>query len=254
MLVSDACAAIGRKQAWADIEHLSPLEARKALASMQDINASEVPFSQTMLEEKWTDESFLLELFRSPNWREKFIKDHCEGDNKNATRLRLVFVNKRRTFARCVAYCDRCVAMTQGPFSQRHPDDVWRTDDDIVSGSYEPICEKAWIKSLANITGNRLLTVQLALQAYHGEHGACPDTLNALVSAGYLSKLPDDPFALSGSFRYVHTGKGYLLYSLGPDGVDDGGKPIMDSKYPSRPATSLEVDSKGDIVAGVNRL
>jgi hypothetical protein len=105
---------------------------------------------------------------------------------------------------------------------------------------------------LQNYSANRLLTVQLALQAFSVEHGAYPATLEVLVNAGYLPQLPTDPFALSGSFHYSRKGAGYLLYSLGPDGKDDGGKPIMDKKDPTKPATSLQTDDHGDIVAGVN--
>jgi len=47
----------------------------------------------------------------------------------------------------------------------------------------------------------------------------------------YLKSIPNDPFVEKKPLIYKKTAKGYLLYSVGPDGVDDGGKPVFDSKY-----------------------
>jgi hypothetical protein len=41
----------------------------------------------------------------------------------------------------------------------------------------------------------------------------------------YLKRLPSDPFS-SNPPVYQSTGTNWLLYSLGPDRVDDGGKPV----------------------------
>jgi len=66
-----------------------------------------------------------------------------------------------------------------------------------------------------NLTRNRLLALAFALRAYRLEHKAYPPTLQELVTAGYLSALPDDPFAPTGTFRY-HLDEGkYCLYSIG---------------------------------------
>jgi hypothetical protein len=40
-----------------------------------------------------------------------------------------------------------------------------------------------------------------------------------------------------------------VVYSIGPDGKDDGGAPVFDS----RGRDDVSEDSKGDIVAGINR-
>ena len=68
----------------------------------------------------------------------------------------------------------------------------------------------------------------LALRAYRLEHGAYPATLAALTPA-YLKQIPNDPFAASGPLHYKRQGSKYVLYSIGPDGKDDGGKPIFDA-------------------------
>jgi hypothetical protein len=48
-----------------------------------------------------------------------------------------------------------------------------------------------------------------------------------------------------------------VLYSVGPDGFDDGGRPIVNRTLAGAPMTGraasfTNIDSKGDIVAGVD--
>ena len=107
-------------------------------------------------------------------------------------------------------------------------------------------------------TQNALLLTALALRAYKLDHGADPLTLSALVP-GYLQAVPADPFALSGPLHYKHLGMKPLLYSVGPDGKDDGGKTIFDHTIPAPTNAdgydrrhAVQENSVGDIVAGVN--
>lgn len=69
----------------------------------------------------------------------------------------------------------------------------------------------------------RLLIAELALQAYHLEHGQLPARLTELVPE-YLPEVPIDPLSEDSlPLKYRLTEDGYLLYSVGHDGVDDGG-------------------------------
>ena len=76
---------------------------------------------------------------------------------------------------------------------------------------------------------------------------------------GYLSTVPADPFGGGEPLRYKRVENSYLLWSIGPDGVDDGGKPVTGPVRAARfPADKprlpfLSADSKGDYVAGWNR-
>jgi hypothetical protein len=67
------------------------------------------------------------------------------------------------------------------------------------------------------------LLIDLALAEYRSKHGAYPKELAALVPE-VLKELPVDPFSEK-PLVYRLTDKGYVLYSVGPNGVDDGGKP-----------------------------
>ena len=70
-------------------------------------------------------------------------------------------------------------------------------------------------------TRSRLLIVKLALEAHRKETGAHPSELAELLPS-VLKEIPEDPFG-NPEFAYVRKADGYLLYSYGPDGVDDGG-------------------------------
>ena len=143
-------------------------------------------------------------------------------------------------------------------------------------------------------TQNALLLTTLALHAYRLEHRGYPKQLSELVP-NYLPAVPVDPFSdgkplkylyfdskpisqnLRGGIHFASSNRKPLfgdgkanwflrLYSIGPDGVDAGGKPIekkvegRDAKWVSAHPDEMsqlqggvEQDSVGDIVAGINR-
>jgi len=62
----------------------------------------------------------------------------------------------------------------------------------------------------------------LALAAYRADHDEYPEDLASLTPQ-YTAKLPADPYALDKPLHYRRQSSGYLLYSIGPDGLDQGG-------------------------------
>jgi hypothetical protein len=73
----------------------------------------------------------------------------------------------------------------------------------------------------------RLLTAELAVRCYQSEQGSVPEGLEQLVPK-YLQRVPIDP--LSGhSLVYRSQGTNWVLYSVGEDGVDDGGQRVSRS-------------------------
>ncbi len=69
----------------------------------------------------------------------------------------------------------------------------------------------------------RLVMTEAAIRAFQAQHKRLPDDLAELVPE-YLSKTPTDPFGDGPLvFRRSDDG-GYLLYSVGSNGVDDGGQ------------------------------
>lgn len=118
-------------------------------------------------------------------------------------------------------------------------------------------------------TQNALLTTALAIQAYRQEHGVNPLSLHVLCPK-YLSHVPADPFQPGAELhyapQYLYNDQSrfevtaqearryptYVLYSVGPDGIDQQGKSIY---LAAKGQNSRRVfpDSTGDIVAGINR-
>jgi len=71
----------------------------------------------------------------------------------------------------------------------------------------------------------------LALSLYKAENSQYPDTLAALVP-GYLPKIPIDPFD-GAPIKYVLNENGFIVYSIGEDGRDNGGQPGRDISWGS---------------------
>lgn len=67
-----------------------------------------------------------------------------------------------------------------------------------------------------------------------------PDNLESLVPE-YLDSVPIDPFDGNG-VRYIRRARGYVVYSIGSDRVDDQGQPLESAK-----------DQLGDLAMTVNR-
>jgi hypothetical protein len=71
----------------------------------------------------------------------------------------------------------------------------------------------------------RLITAEVALRCWVAEHRTPPARLELLVPE-YLRRLPLDPFS-RGALVYRSQAMSWVLYSIGPDRVDDGGKPMV---------------------------
>lgn len=68
-----------------------------------------------------------------------------------------------------------------------------------------------------------------ALAQYRAEQGSYPTKL-ADLAPKYIMMVPKDVFSNDADLHYSREGKGYLLYSVGRNGKDDGGKGYDDCK------------------------
>jgi hypothetical protein len=87
----------------------------------------------------------------------------------------------------------------------------------------------------------RMARAAIAVERYRLSSGKLPDSLAILVPQ-FLSSLPVDPFD-GQPLRFKRMVKGYVIYSVGPDGVDNGGKEqIKNSKdgIPGEPNAASE--------------
>jgi ABC-type transport system involved in multi-copper enzyme maturation permease subunit len=79
-----------------------------------------------------------------------------------------------------------------------------------------------------NQTLMRCAIVMTAVERYRRAHQHWPDTLEALVPA-LLPRVPIDPYN-SHALRYRRVADGVLVYSVGPDGQDDGGVHLVQQR------------------------
>lgn len=94
----------------------------------------------------------------------------------------------------------------------------------FLSVTWEPSLERFFLLHFRSLTSRRLAATALAIRLYQVDKGRRPQSLAELVPE-YLPETPRDPFAGDGSaIGYLPEGRPAILYSVGPDGVDDGGR------------------------------
>jgi hypothetical protein len=80
----------------------------------------------------------------------------------------------------------------------------------------------AVVKEAKNLAYLRVSIAAVAVERFRVAHGQLPQSLNDLVPQ-FLSAVPADPFD-GKPLRYHRLAKGYVIYSVGADGQDDGGR------------------------------
>jgi len=105
----------------------------------------------------------------------------------------------------------------------------------IIRSSY------SWITRsyLRNIAQLRTARVGLAVQRYRLATGNLPDTLADLVPT-YLDAVPEDPFD-GRSLRYEKLETGFVVYSVGEDRRDDGGKERLPTGKTKKAPSSSDI-------------
>jgi hypothetical protein len=237
-LVGIACCAIDRTAIWPMVDHLDAPTARAASLRLASIDAKAPPLSDILVNEKWTTEASLQKMYANP-----------------ATSFLLQVTSLHSTRSIIDAYgskMDERARLTKGPYSRTA--DAAPAGIAIIDKTMDMPLPQVWYKWCQTSVNNRLLAVTLALRAYELDHGSYPPALAALVPA-YLPEIPNDPFT-SGPLRYRAVANTYVLYSVGPDGIDDGGKPGVTpciGQGPSTRSYAMDKDTTGDFVAGINR-
>ena len=88
----------------------------------------------------------------------------------------------------------------------------------LLAPSFRPACDAICSAQARQATARTAIAIEL----YRGAHGEAPDTLDRLAP-GFLEQPPVDPFD-GAPLRYHRDAAGYKVYSIGPDGIDQGGK------------------------------
>jgi hypothetical protein len=99
--------------------------------------------------------------------------------------------------------------------------EVSRRAGDIFVTMLLPDIAKAFESEDSDRQRLDLVLVAFALAAFHADHASYPQKFAELVPK-YISDVPNDTFS-ERELTYRPDVAGYLLYSVGPNGIDDGG-------------------------------
>jgi hypothetical protein len=252
-LVSVAIQAIGRDTPWPATKKLTLPQTREAIARLEAIYAHRLRVADILQEEKYYGLTQFRAQFRDPKWRDiqQWDEDATPADRVQALTLtpETVLRNYARMMDVHIANARLPILAAKAPLP---------APSDPFTKVLSPIFERANLNFARNDAGNAVWLVALALHAYKLERGAYPENLRALVP-DFLRRVPADPFGAGEPLRYKRTEGSYLLWSIGPDGVDNGVIAISHRKgYKPTPGVPprlpfIDFDSKGDYVAGRNR-
>ncbi len=254
LLVGIACQKTSRRIAWDAIDNLNARETEESLRRVQRMGANSIPLAQTLEQEK---EITLRTMLMAMNTK--------QGAEPFQSLYGLQNWEKRRVLYKVSGHYDERIECVKKPYSNNTPILIsdrprllrnpftWRADNvaAVISMVVLPVYEELVLLYTGNDTFNTLFEASLALHAYKLQNGKYPDKLDQLSK---YCKMPiHDPFAAKDSLRYKRTTNGYLLYSVGPDGVDNGGQPIMNTNQNPK-SLKIEATSKGDIVVGLMKM
>ncbi|GAB4459019.1 MAG: hypothetical protein OHK0029_21080 [Armatimonadaceae bacterium] len=272
-LVGVAVQTIGQRPLWKVVPHLTENAARQAIESLRQAEAQTASTAEILTEEKYFMQAGLLEAFQGQLLQNSFaLLTGNESDTALFSPLRspdnswmYAIWSKKQIMANITDIMDQMIASSNQPYHRSNgmiePKLEKQMNRDPITAVMMPVFSSTGFVFARCTAQNHLLMVTLALQAHHKSTGQYPDSLDELVTKGYLTHVPTDPFAANAPLRYYRTEFAYTLYSVGPDAGDDGGT-AADRKKEKRPlgagpvseASRYQIDglSEGDIVAGIN--
>lgn len=260
-LVGVACEGMGRRELWRITPHLGAAEARSWARDMEGILATRYTLSPIVQQEEWSTHALVLAAMHDRKHPYGFIGFWGPGGDPPKGPIQTIETVLRmlrqggpapllRAYHEYMAAIRTWAGKRYGLHAPRpRPRGYLGT---LAGSAPETLFLFDYAK---NDTQDDLLLVSLALRGYRAANGRYPVSLAQLVPK-YLSSVPQDEFAVSGTLRYQRNGTGYVLYSVGPDGKDDGGTPILNPAGPPGGAMQYRrypmQNSVGDIVARVN--
>lgn len=272
-LVQIACVAIGEARLREAIPHLGADEARIATTALRGTMAELSTFAHALYGEEMLSRLMMREQF--PNFAR--IDEVVQALREDPDYARQILAQEDPAFAELDDAAVRAkVEEKIAEMEALTPEVAWAELDRFYAAQKAEAEKPYWAREPVTPPANIMLKALLspldaaalkyaisdarlevdlaavAAQAYLGEHGVYPPELEALVP-DYLPAVPRDPFAdapLLSDFREPVTrahpasqrtpegARVLVIYSVGPDGDDDGGR---DS------GQVVEADSDGDI-------
>ena len=239
-LVGIACEAIAYKQLDAVIGELNAAECREVLKRLQAVEARRVPMKELLDGEERGQRVMLKWLARMPAGQAGAgggapmpppppgLEAWPPGGGQEVLRASWPAVGKLFNALR---------EMAKRPYHLREP---LPPPDDILMRMTADLYPKLWFSDARARTTPRLRIAALAARCFLLEKGHLPGGLAELAPT-YLERLPGDPFYV-GPLHSTTADGALVVYSIGPDGADDGGAAIVGT---------VKIESKGDVVVRV---
>lgn len=142
--------------------------------------------------------------------------------------LRFDYPDRRRTVAMVDAYFEQIQETLRTAPNSKEPGlgqegQIDWVKQNLFFSLLKPAHERLGFLVWRARTGEVALAATVAILRYKAEKGFYPDHFEELVTAGFLARLPDDPFG-QGPLTYRRTADGFLLYCWGQNLTDDGGR------------------------------
>jgi hypothetical protein len=139
------------------------------------------------------------------------------------------------------------------PRVDTHGDAIDEDGDNGYTRSLTTAVQGAARIHYAGLAHRRTTAVALAIAQYHAEHGSWPPADMAPMYPKYLAKMPADPLSSAGERIVYQTDRDRpRVYSVGEDGIDDGGQPAPN--IISRPEDFRSTDWVVDLVRQPRRV
>lgn len=238
-LVGVACEAIAFASLDETIPELSGPECREVLAQLLEIEKTRVPVAEWLAGEEILTRSYFKQIALDPAKQEEIARALAEAVDPAPDAAQVVADLGPEGWAEIgQAYAAMREYVTL-PWLQR-PVEPLMPNNFLMQTLARSIVRIAFNADRAT-TVFRLHEAELAARAHVLEHERLPESLQALVPE-YLPAVPDDPFGAA-PLRSILKDAALIIYSVGPDGVDDGGQRHSDQ--------FLAPKSKGDVIIRV---
>ncbi len=197
---------------------LSATDCREALERLERLEADRVPLAEIVDgHEVWTRTAF-KEIIADPRKLqyalELWFEDQNPPDRKPEGPMDLF-----RAWAELDQFFGELRLVAEQPYYERAE---VKLPENIPARTLTYPWKRMWAREASSRAAFAVAKAQLAARLYLLEEGHLPSDLGDLVPR-YLPEVPTDPFD-PGALR-TKTAEGTLIiYSIGPDGLDDGGK------------------------------
>lgn len=190
-----------------------------------------------------TDRAFWHEIFlafesRDPRFEELWFFSRSPAKAPGAGVMRALAVpHIKQVHAEVLRYLTGTIEAARLPAEEQGDAiDLWQSTAELPHGVNRILPSRMMmIRSLRQSDAElRCALVAAAVERFRREHGDWPDTLAELCPTT-IASIPADPFG--GALRYRRLPDGVIVYSIGADLVDNGGK--LDRKNPRGLGTDI---------------